>query len=197
MRKESSVLYSLERISSLFDYLIWDTCALVGCLGSDINEINFIDLMKKHLGEGGRSYLTRNVIREYLSINYWEEKLIPLIGKQRTDGIMTKRNDLVEVFREKERVLELREKEEKTSARIINLAPNFRAKYGISATDFEVLIYDFVIGFERGSVAIVSNDSRLSKSFNELGKIFEDNSKSVAIIARKEEDGFDVLNVYN
>jgi len=160
------------------------------------NEIDFIRSMKQHIKERNNSYVTENVIGEYLSKNYWEEKLIPVIGEQRTDIVMTYRFSLIEVFREKERVLRVGEKEEETSLQIINLAPNFMVKYGISATDFEGLIYSFVIGFERGSAAIVSNDGGLRESFKELGNIFRDYNKPVGIISRKEKDGFEILNDY-
>lgn len=197
MEDKKTSLHSLEKIASMFNYLVWDTCALVGCLGSDANEINFIDLMKQHLERGGGSYVTKNVIREYTSKNYWEKKLIPLIGGQKTDIIIAKRYDLVEVFREREKILEVGEKEEEISLRIINLSPNFMVKYGISAPDFEVLIYGFVIGFERESAAIVSNDSKLGDSFDELGNILRGYTQTIGFITRKEKNGFEILNPCN
>ena len=108
--------------------------------------------IKKVSQNPGRVYITEKVVTEYLS------------GVGYADPF--KRKKLIETFRQISGIVSLGEGEMINYDLVFSYYPQFREKYNLSPTDYDLLISGVVLGKHRSSCSVVSNDDNLLKALN-------------------------------
>ncbi|MBA7524775.1 hypothetical protein ES705_16917 [subsurface metagenome] len=146
---------------------------------------NFVSLMQNYIGKGSNFYITPLISEELQAgYNYSIKKNIKRMGFCRNRGLLKlhrkeresykEQRKLVETFRDKNKILELREGEKIFYQIFYNRYIEFKEKYNLSEADFNFLISGMTLAKARCSVTLVSNDLGI---FHARGDIWKEETR--------------------
>jgi len=196
MREEEYTSKSLKTVTSEYKFPIIDICALLwafprGMRGGLSVGMKGINLIKKHIEEGVRCYITGGVEDECLDDAYW----IQLVNRRLNEEEKYKLSGLIQVFSDRGLVLNLNPKDDflyNEMSPYLHESVNYPK---LSPEDADIFLSALFSSKKRGdSSLVISNDSKIKNLWREFKEKNKINPRRFGFALRRGLDAYELLH---